>query len=66
MVSVTLYCFYYKNLKLDDGSARSERELKHLIVFVANSFYADKIRYADSHSKEVIDICTKVRTVVFQ
>jgi hypothetical protein len=63
---VILYCFYAKDLKLDDGSDRSERELKNLIVFIANQFQAETIKYADRHSHEVLDICKKVRAVIFK
>lgn len=35
LISVILHCFYDKELNLEDGSDRSERELKNLIVFIA-------------------------------
>lgn len=66
MLSVILYCFYEKNMKLDDGTYHSEKELKNLVNFIAYSFGAHSIRKVEILQKDVVDICTKVRAVVFQ
>ena len=47
LISVVLYFMYNKNVRLDDGTYNSEKELRNLVNFIAYSFDAHGIRKID-------------------
>lgn len=61
-----LWIKYDADLKLDNHSKESEEELHHLILFVSRAFDVHDIEKADMYDPAVIEICTKVRTLVFK
>ena len=65
VVNLILYFFYDKDMKLDCGSARAERELTHLQTFVAYQFDVHGMRQVDKHTPEVVTICQQVRDMIF-
>jgi len=65
LINLVLYFFYIRDLQLDDGSRRSEHELNLLVNFVAYSCDVHGIRTVDIHTPAVVDICRKVRKIIF-
>jgi hypothetical protein len=65
VVNLILYFFYDRKLKLTSGTARAERELTNLQIFVAYHFDVHGMRQADKHSPQVVEICQQVRDMIF-
>lgn len=65
LISVSLACFYHRKLQLNDGTNRAEREVKHLMEFVADDFDSHEIMHSTPGDPKVVEICQKVRDVIF-
>jgi hypothetical protein len=66
LLSVSLSCFYHRKLQLTDGTNRAEREVRHLMEFVADDFDSHEILNCTPDDPKAVEICQKVRDVIFK